>query len=99
MQNDIEFSAPEQRQATFAKLMTYEQSQVLAYLYRDESDQLTIAIQLWVVRTDEQLRAVVSIGDEELTEIAFNSLCDDNVGDLLGEIGIPALLSDIEDAD
>lgn len=92
-------NTPEKREETFAKLMTFGRRQVLAYLTRDESDRLMIAVQLWVARTDEQLRVAITTDDDDLTTIMFNSLADESLPDLLGELGVLALISDIEDAD
>lgn len=87
----------EQRAACFAKLMTFEKRQVLAYLQRDQNDKLSIIVQLWVAHTDEQLRVAITTEADDLTTIIFHSLNDESLPLMLGELGVPAMLAEIED--
>lgn len=93
MQTNI--TAADKREAQFAKLFTFEQQQVLAYLYRDDNDDLVVAIQVWVALTDEQLRAQISAATEALTMEIFDGLNQDTIEEVVRQLGIPEIIKDL----
>lgn len=89
----------QQREKAHAKLLTFGERQVLAYLYRDQQDALTLALQLWVAATDEQLRVSVSYPGlpEEVIALTFANLDDEGLAAHLETMGIPAMIAEIEE--
>jgi hypothetical protein len=88
------------RESAHAKLLTYGERQVLAYLYRNQDDRLTVVMQLWVAKTDEQLRIELSTGDgldsDGRAQIVFGALNDFSLAATLEAIGVPAILAEVE---
>lgn len=102
MHKDLEattISDARAREITFAKLLTVDAQQVLVHLYRDENDALALIVQLWVARTDEQLRVQIDCEDDEKAMILFNDLSDESIELVLQELGVPAMIAEIEDHD
>lgn len=85
----------EKRVQQHAKLLTYRGRQLLAYLYRDENDALTIVMQLWFAPTDEQLRVSMSYPSmsDDVVGLMFEDLDDASVADTLDHLKIPDVLS------
>lgn len=94
MQNEPDSTA-QQREASFAKLLEYEQRQVLVYLYRNEDDDLAIVFQMWVALTDEQIRADITAKTDELAMKIFENLDQSNVGEIVRQLGIPEIIQDM----
>jgi len=93
MQNETH--TPEGRAAQFAKLLTFEGQQVLAYLFRNDNDDLVVIIQLWVALTDEQIRAEIGTNNDAVTMEIFESLNQENVEEVIRQLGIPEIIADL----
>ena len=89
---------PTARVELHAKTFTHEGRQVLAYLYRDEEDDLCVALQLWIAATDEQLRAVVRTECDEDTILWFSQLDETTIAAALAGTGLTETLAQIEAA-
>jgi len=90
-----ETHTPESRAAQFAKLLTFEEQQVLVYLYRNSTDDLTIVAQLWVALTDEQIRLEIGTDSDDVTMEVFQELNQDNVEEFVRQLGIPEIIADL----
>lgn len=86
----------EQRTRAHAKLFDTERGQVLVYLNRDDNDDLTINLQMWVATTDEPLRALIRAQNEAHTQAIFDSIEDDSLAQLLEELGLLSVLAEVE---
>jgi hypothetical protein len=92
-----DFIDAEERKKCFAKLLTYKGRQILVYLYRCDGDHLVLVMQLWVGRTDEQLRIEINVpDDDEGIYSIFQKTCDENIETFLDETGVSALLEEVE---
>ena len=76
------------RERTHAKLFTVENRQVVAYLNRDDSDDLSVILQLWVASTDEQLRIALRGADDALTQLLFDDLTDERLQTIFNELQV-----------
>lgn len=102
MQNDLEattISDAIARAIAFSKLLRVNGKQVLVHLYRDENDALALIVQLWVARTDEQLRVQIDCEDDEKAMILFNDLNDESIDLVLQNLGVLAMIAEIEGRD
>lgn len=82
-----------------AKLLRYEDRQVLVFLSRNESDDLAIFVQVWVASCDHQLRATIVLQvEDDLIQVAFEALDDETIGDALEFMGVLDRLRELEAA-
>lgn len=98
MHQDDHLAPQEQRVRAHAKLFSVDHRQVVAYLNRDDSDALVVLLQLWVARTDEQLRVAVKSQSDALTQEIFDALNDEGISLVLAELGVPEMILAIEEA-
>lgn len=89
---------PSSRVELHAKTITHDGRQVLAYLYRDSTDALCVALQMWVAASDEQLRAVVQVETDEEAILWFSQLDETTIAAALDGTGLAATLAQIEQA-
>jgi hypothetical protein len=80
----------EARVTEHAKLLSYNGRQVLAFLAVDEQGQMTIVLQVWIARFDQQLRASVVFNSDTHDAVygLFESLNEQTVGDLVKSVGL-----------
>lgn len=81
----------------FAKILDWNGRQVLLWLARDDQDVLCLYLQLWVERTQEQLQGKIYFADEDPRMI--DMIDQDNLATVLEELGLIALLEEIENED
>lgn len=80
------------RETTHTKLFMVEGRQVTAFLNRDENDALVVILQLWVAKTDEQLRVSVVGSDEPSTQEMFDLLDGETIDFMFRELKIQDLI-------
>jgi hypothetical protein len=88
MQND---SPP--RSQHFAKLLEYQGSQALVFLQRDNTEKLAIIVQLWSDAHDHQLRAALTFEHDDQAVVAFDSIIDGTIDELIEGTGLAAALN------
>lgn len=96
MQNDTDQSASDKRVTEHAKLLTYENRQVLAYLFRDEDEELKVIVQLWVARTDDKLQICLGTPSDDVSQNIFDSLDDESIALVFQELGIMGIVASYE---
>ena len=89
---------PSARVTEHAKLLSYGDRQVLAYIYRDEGDAMCVVLQMWVAATDEQIRAVVKTDSDEDAILFFDGISDLTLPKVIADIGIMNELVKLERA-
>lgn len=90
-QNDDQVA--QQREREHSKLFMVEGRQVVAFLNRDDSDDLVVILQLWVASTDEQLRVAIRAGSDDAAQDVFDALTDEAIPLILDELGVAEILS------
>lgn len=83
-----------------AKLLRYAGRQALVFLMRNENDDLTIVVQLWIARQDHQLRVSIRVDDADDCVIgnAFDDLNDESLALALDALGVAEIIAE-EEAD
>lgn len=87
MQNDTE-----QRSQRFAKILNTDHGQALVFLQRDNSDDLQVIVQLWSRSSDHQVRALVQLDTDDQALVAFDSITEETIGDLIASSGMLEVL-------
>jgi hypothetical protein len=87
MQNE---TSPRSQQ--FAKLLTYQGKQALAFLQRTSDDDLNVVVQLWSDDADHQIRALIATEHDDQAQVAFDSLDDQSLAQFIEASGLAGLL-------
>lgn len=80
------------RSQQHAKLLTYINRQVLVFLTRNSDDKLQVLVQLWSSSADHQVRALVEVETDDQAMIAFDSITDETIGELIASFGMADVL-------
>lgn len=94
-------TAAHKRERTHAKLLSWGDRQVLAFVQRDNDGALAVILQLWVAATDEQLQInmqIKGIGDhgDTVNQMVFDEIDDEKLPAIMDELGIPAIIRELE---
>lgn len=81
-----------------AKLLRYAGRQALVFLARNDDNDLTIVVQLWVARQDTQLRVSIRVdgADDHVIGNAFDDLNDESLALALDALGAPEIIAEEE---
>jgi hypothetical protein len=80
------------RSQQFAKLLTYQGRQALAFLQRDSDENLVVVVQLWSDAADHQIRAVIAPEHDDQTEVVFDKLDDASLAEFIEASPLGGLL-------
>lgn len=80
------------RSQQFAKLLTYQGHQALAFLQRDTDENLVVVVQLWLDAPDHQIRAVIAPEFDDQAQVVFENLTDESVAEFINDSGLASIL-------
>ena len=80
------------RSQQFAKLLTYNGKQALAFLQRDTEENLVVVVQLWSESADHQIRALIAPEFDDQVQVVFDNLDDASLAEFIEKSGLGSVL-------